>query len=212
MQTSTSTGGHDIARQGSTLEVFFAGGKVDMTGLARHLDGLEDSARASATRSMTARQQAKVFEAARGVRALDLDDFVPAGTPPLVQVIHSGKNSLPFFKTFEKRFCRPELGSARLWGYNENPRSITSVTGPGYFVCYSIGSGEVLIDYCEVPPNEPKKPDGWPPVLPNSAGLSRFIYNRTQDTMRGVSKHVSVGRAARDGRVMDNWFVLCRRG
>ena len=73
-------------------------------------------------------------------------------------------------------------------------------------------AGEVLIDYCEVPSDKPAgKPDGWPDVRPNSAGLSRFIYNRTKDTMRGVSSHVSIGRAARDGKVMDNWFVLCRR-
>jgi hypothetical protein len=41
--------------------------------------------------------------------------------------------------------------------------------------------------------------------------MSRYIYDRTQDTMRGVSKHVSVGRASRDGKLMENWFVLCRR-
>ena len=34
--------------------------------------------------------------------------------------------------------------------------------------------------------------------------LSRFIYNRTKDTMRSVSSHVSIGRAARDGKAMDN--------
>jgi hypothetical protein len=28
--------------------------------------------------------------------------------------------------------------------------------------------------------------------------------------VRGVSKHVSIGRAWRGTRVLDNWFVLCR--
>jgi len=28
--------------------------------------------------------------------------------------------------------------------------------------------------------------------------------------MRYVSRNVSIGRATRDGRPMNNWFVLCR--
>ena len=55
------------------------------------------------------------------------------------------------------------------------------------------------------------RPAGWPDIRLNSEGMSRFIYNGTSDTMRGVSKHVSVGRAARAGKWMANWFVLCRR-
>jgi hypothetical protein len=30
------------------------------------------------------------------------------------------------------------------------------------------------------------------------------------DVMRGVSTHVSIGRARRGGKMSDNWFVLCR--
>jgi len=195
-----------------TIDAFFAGGRVDVPGLSRHLDGLDDAARAAATSAMTPGQQARLFEAARGFRALALEHFVPASVAPLTPVIHTGKNSIPIVSHFEKRFCRaaPALASTpeRLWGYNQNPPAVQVVSGPGYFVCYAIKAGEVLIDYCELPPG---KPDAWPPIRPNSAGLSRFIYNRTKDTMRGVSSHVSIGRAARDGKVMDNWFVLCRR-
>jgi hypothetical protein len=212
MQTSDRT--HDAAatKQGATLEEFFGAGRVDLPGLAAYLDGLGDSARAAATVSMTPRQQARLYEAAQGFRALTLDHFVPQAVPPLTQVIHAGKNSIPVVSRFQKRFCRPAAGSDRLWGYNLNPPMIQPATGPGYFVCYAIDAGQVLIDYCEVPADKPPgKPDGWPGVRPNSAGLSRFIYNRTKDTMRGVSNHVSIGRAARDGKVMDNWFVLCRR-
>ncbi len=176
------------------------------------MDELGDAARAAVTVSMTARQQARLYDAAQGFRALTLEHFVPAGVAPRAQVVHAGKNSIPVFSRFEKRFCRPAIGSDRLWGYNQNPRAIQSATGPGYFVCYAIDAGQVLIDYTEVPPaKSPERPEGWPAVLPNSAGLSRFIYNRTKDTMRGVSNHVSIGRAARDGRAIDNWFVLCRR-
>jgi hypothetical protein len=206
MQTTTDT--RVTAGERSAIERFFGGGRVDVPGLAQHLDALADAERAAVTSAMTPSQQARLYDAAKGFRPLTLDHFVPQGTPPLTQVVHAGKNSIPLFSHFEKRFCRPDAGAGRLWGYNQNPRAIQSVTGPGYFVVYTIGDGEVLIDYCEVPTG---KPDAWPAVVPNSAGFSRFIYNRTKDTMRGVSNHVSIGRAARDGKVMDNWFVLCRR-
>jgi hypothetical protein len=31
-----------------------------------------------------------------------------------------------------------------------------------------------------------------------------------RDFLRGVSRHVSIGRATRGGKPLDNWFVLCR--
>ena len=43
-----------------------------------------------------------------------------------------------------------------------------------------------------------------------SARLSRFVYYRTQDVLRGVSRHVTVGRATKGGKPMSAWFVLCR--
>jgi hypothetical protein len=212
MQTSESTRDAGIANQsGITLGSFFRAG-VDLPGLARYLDGLSDATRAAATASMTPRQQARLYEAAQGFHPLTLEHFVPSGIAPLTQVIHAGKNSLPVLSRFQKRFCLPAPGVDRLWGYNENPRAIRGATGPGYFVCYAIEDGQVLIDYGQVPVDKPSgKPEGWPEVRPNSAGLSRFIYNRMKDTMRGVSNHVSIGRGARDGKAIDNWFVLCRR-
>jgi hypothetical protein len=30
------------------------------------------------------------------------------------------------------------------------------------------------------------------------------------DALRAVSTHVTVGRAIKKGKVLDNWFVLCR--
>jgi len=189
-----------------SLTNFVAPARVDLPGLCAHLDGLDEAARVAFVRSIGARQQALLYEAAAGFRPLTLDDFVPAGVAPLTQIIHSGKNSLGAFTLFEKRFCRATGRADRLFGYNE--QSLKTITGPGYFVCYQIDAGQVLIDYTELPP---EKPDAWPPILSNKARLSRFIYNGTKDTMRGLSKHVSVGRAARGEKWMDNWFVLCRR-
>jgi hypothetical protein len=111
------------------------------------------------------------------------------------------------FRIFEKRFCRPDdpRGTATLWGYNE--QTFKTFTGPGYFVARPAERGEVVIDYCDVPP---RKPAAWPEILPNSARLARFIYYQTRDFMRGVSRDVTIGRATRQGQPMDNWFVLCR--
>jgi hypothetical protein len=214
MQTMTTTtaSGTDKARATDTrLDRFFQQDQVDLPGLAWHLDGLPDPERARVTCLLSARQQAMLFEAALSFAPLSLDFFVPEDAGALSQVIHAGKNSLLFFTTFEKRFCRPEPGARVLFGYNQNPKAIQGATGPGYFVCYEVGGSEVLIDYTQVPAVDAPRPEGWPGVRLNSAGMSRYIYNGTQDTMRGVSRHVSIGRAARAGKWMDNWFVLCRR-
>jgi hypothetical protein len=214
MDTTTTTTTSAQAREKATdvsLDRFFMRGGVDVAGLAWHLDGLSDPERARASGTLSARQQAILFDAALGLLPLSLEYFVPQAAGPLTHVIHSGKNSLPFAKTFEKRFCRPAAGASWLFGYNQNPKHIQPVTGPGYFVCYEVDGHEVLIDYTQVPAFDAPRPQGWPAVRLNSAGMSRYIYNGTQDTLRGVSRHVSIGRAARAGRWMDNWFVLCRR-
>jgi hypothetical protein len=216
MHTVTSEGesGATAAARGSTSEAearlrqFFEGDAIDVEALGRWLDGLDEAARVAATVSMTPRQQARLFDAAKGVRALGLDHFVPAGVAPLEPVRHAGKNSIKLVSRFEKRFCRPAPGAEMLWGYNESPWAVQRVAGPGYFVCYAIAGGEALIDYCQVPPG---KPAAWPEVVSNSVGIVRYIFGGTQDTMRGISEHVSIGRAARAGQWMDNWFVLCRR-
>jgi hypothetical protein len=67
--------------------------------------------------------------------------------------------------------------------------------------------GEVHIDYTEIPPEPPPEA---PRLRPNSWGLSRFVYYNMVDVMRGVTSHVSIGRATRQGKPIDAWFVLCR--
>ena len=42
------------------------------------------------------------------------------------------------------------------------------------------------------------------------ARLGRFVYAGMIDIMRGVSTHVTIGRALKGGKFMDAWFVLCR--
>jgi hypothetical protein len=188
-----------------SIHEYLAAPSVDLPALAAFLDHLDASARLREIRSLLRREQAKLFSAAANVRPISLAHFVPDGTPPLRAVVHHGRNSLVAFHDFEKRFCRPEAGANELWGYNEQPQK--ALTGPGYFVARQTNDYEVLVDYYETPP---ARPAAWPPIRPNSAGLSRFIFYHTRDIVRGVSQHVSIGRAAREGKLLDNWFVLCR--
>ena len=192
------------------LADLLAGPRPEIPRSSDYRDGLESPERVAETLALPGRAQATLFEAASGFRPIGLDDLVPAACAPLEEVPHLGRNSLLAFQRFAKVFCRPDGDTeGELWGYNRNPRPfIETVVGPGYYVAYPWTTpGEVLVDYLRTPP---RKPDGWPPILPNSARLSRFVYNGTQDVLRGVSRHVSIGRAARHGKVMDNWFVLCR--
>lgn len=196
--------------QGSLHELLR--GTIDMNAVRAHLDALASPARIGAVTALSASEQAALYEAARGFAKVSLEFMVPSAVGRGREVVHHGRNSLPAFRYFQKRFHRPEgeAGDKHLWGYNHNPAWLVTLTGPGYFVAYEQGEGEVLIDYTRLPPFDAKQPPGWPKVLPNSARLSRFIYNGTQDTLRGVSAHVTIGRAARAGKDMPNWFVLCR--
>jgi hypothetical protein len=178
---------------------------VDRIAVARALDGVAIPARVKAVCELGKRDMAALFDAAADNPPLTLDDFVPPSVPPMTEVIHEGKNSLLMFTRFQKRFCRPAEGSAELWGYNH--QTMAFFTGPGYFVTRQPPGGEVVIDYT--------KPAGgkvstWPAIVPNSSRLGRFVYYGTEDVMRRVSQGVSVGRARRGQRVMDNWFVLVR--
>lgn len=198
-------------------------GDIDIERLAEVLDGIGHAGRVETIRRWDARVQSRLYEAVKGFRSLTLDHFVPPETASLVEVIHHGKNSLPTFTLFEKRFCKPELeegeedGEAQLWGYNEgHVESLIETkvfTGPGYFVTHAprdrveISEGEIDIDYRMLPKG---KVASWPPVAPNEDRLGRFVYAGMVDVMRGISNHVSIGRAIKGGRYIDAWFVLCR--
>ena len=182
---------------------------IDVATLGEYLESLDADERVGQVRSLGKAEQARLFDAAAGVRAIGLDHLVPASAAPLAEVIHAGRNSLPAFRIFEKRFCWPSGGDGtpdELWGYNEH--GAMWMTGPGYFVAVPGEPGEVLLDYTRVPPG---KPESWPAIASNDAARGRFVYGRgMQDVLRGVSAHVAIGRAFRHGKPLSNWFVLCR--
>lgn len=191
------------------LQDLLATDVVHVDELAEFLDQLDHNTRLAAVRSLGARHLRRLFDAVEGMLRVSIDDLVPAKYGIRNQVRHYGKNSLPAFTIFEKRFLRPSRGASELWGLNH--QALAPVTGPGYFMASNASDGrpEVDIDYLRVPP---ETPEGWPPVQANEAGLnlSRFVYAGMVDRLRGVSQHVSIGRAYRGGKPQPAWFVLCR--
>jgi hypothetical protein len=184
-------------------------GNFDISTIGEKLDALAPAARLAEIRALTRPAQAALYEAAKGARKLTLEDLVPEATPELSEVVHEGKNTLVMFTQFAKVFCRPLRGKNELWGYNRAGAVVENTVGPGYYVAYEGPGDEVLIDYTRVPE---AKPESWPRIVSNKVGLSRLVYADMVDALRAVSKHVSVGRAIKKGKVLDNWFVLCRAG
>ncbi|MEN8159970.1 MAG: hypothetical protein ABFS41_07860, partial [Myxococcota bacterium] len=183
---------------------------IQMKELAALLDGLSHEARVAWVRSVGRRDQRRLYEAAAGFLPLALADLVPPGCADEATVRHFGRNTLPAFTWFEKRFARPAGEAPRapsvLHGFNF--QTMSWLTGPGYYVARADPERpEVLIDYREVPSTAPP---GWPPLRRNEVGLSRFVYGNMVDRLRRVSEHVTIGSAARNGRDLGSWFLLTR--
>lgn len=185
-----------------------SGASIDA--IAAHLDALEPEARRVETQALGGHDQRTLFEAAAASPPLELGFFVPSGVDDLHQVIHFGRNSLPAFKLFEKRWCRPPGDEKRLFGYNEGPSR--PLIGPGYFVAHETDAGDargaIVVDYYQVP--DGAVAPGWPKVKPNDQGLQRFVYHQTRDYMRRVSTHVSIGQAHKREQQVIGTFILCR--
>jgi hypothetical protein len=178
----------------------------DPVAIAAFLDGLTPAARHEAITALSGpRLQGRLYAAVAGATPVTLADFVPADAAPLREVIFHGKNSLPAFTLFQKRFCRTPRRADELWGYNH--QTLGWLTGPGYFVVHEDRARGAAIDYREVPPDHPPS---WPAVKPNDVGFSRFVYRDMVDYMRRVAKDVFIGRAHRGGKELGNYFVLSR--
>lgn len=183
--------------------------KIDLERLTRILDGLGHEGRVHTIRTWAKHQQEAIFEAARGYRPLDLDFLVPASVGPLVEVIHDGHNTLPMFTHFQKRFVKLEGEDFLVGGYNH--QSMQALTGPGYFsVAKGDGEheGELAIDYTKIPKH---KPEGWPALRTNEGGLAGIVNGGMVDYLRGLSTHVSIGAAYKNGKHRRQWFALVRR-
>lgn len=176
--------------------------------IAAFLDGLSASERLEAVRACGGPgPQRRLYELAAGAPRVTVDELVPPDLSPLREVIYHGKNSLPAFTLFQKRFCRPtpDAGPDTLWGYNHT--NIAWLVGPGYFVYHPVEGGASAIDYRCVPPAHPPN---WPEIKPNNRGASFFVYRDMVDHLRRVSQHVLIGSAYKHGKELGNYFLLCR--
>ncbi len=200
----------DVNEAGSAFTSMISDAAVAPAAVADLLDNLDESTRIKVVRRLGRRDQQALYSKVEGFAPLELVDLVPASRPDLVEVRHLGRNSLPAFTIFEKRFCRlpgnsPDAPDA-LAGYNF--QAMSPVTGPGYFMARDdTKTREVLVDYHHLPN---QKPSDWPPIRSNERGLSRFVYGFMIDRLRRVSKHVTIGSAARNGRDLGSYFILNR--
>jgi hypothetical protein len=173
--------------------------------VAAFLDALVGNDRVLAVRSLGPGTLRVLWDLVDGFAEMTLADLVPRTTPPYEPVIHYGRNSLPMFTTFEKRFYRMGDGSS-IGGANF--QTLSPFTGPGYFVVRKDeGVPEVLIDYQSLPKD---KPADFPAIRDNTSGIARLVYGSMVDAVRRVSDHVSIGSASRNGQVIGAYFVLCR--
>lgn len=183
--------------------------KIDLERLAEVLDGLGHEGRVHATHTWTRKQKKALFEAAKGFKPLDLDFLVPSSVGNLVEVIHEGHNTLPMFSHFQKRFVRLEGEDFPIGGYNH--QAMQAFTGPGYFgVTKGDGEheGELVIDYAKIPK---AKPASWPDLRPNDGLIAGIVNGGMVDYLRGLSSHVSIGVAYKNGKHRNQWFTLVRK-
>ena len=181
------------------------------------LDAADGHSRRVALESLSKTEQSALYDRAAAGPVMTLEDLVPPTTGALIPVVHHGKNSLPAFRVFQKVVCRPDDGSPRVFGFNEG--STRKFIGPGYFVATATADvvekhpawaerGGVVVDYFQVP--DVAVAPGWPAVVPNEAGLQRFVFRGTRDFLRRVSSHACIGAAWRGETPFNSWFVLCR--
>ena len=192
------------------LEARLSESPLRLKEIAALLDGMTHDERVTWVRAQGRAAQRKLWEAAAGFLPLALQDLVPPARADGETVRHFGKNTLPAFTWFEKRFARPPGEDARapksLAGFNH--QRLAWLTGPGYYVAHADPSlPEVLIDYRELPGFAPP---GWPALRRNEVGPGRFVYGFMVDRLRRVSEHVTIGSAARHGRELGSWFLLTR--
>lgn len=179
-------------------------GAAPIAEIGAYLDELPAARRVEEVRSLRGRLVGVLYDLAKGTAALALSDLVADSTPAGATVAFEGRNSLPAFSKFQKRFTRTADGIV----FGHNAFAASAATGPGYFTVKLADEehpGELLFDYTEPPPFEPA---GWPRYVTNDQLISRFVYSRMHDFVRRVARGVVVGSAYKLGVKQDAWFTL----
>jgi hypothetical protein len=190
--------------------------------VAAYLNSVPFETALADTRALGRAAQRKLYQLAAQNAPLTIADMVPANRAPCTEVRLHGRNTLPLpnaFCNFEKRSCKPNDGSARIFGYNEG--ASRPLIGPGYYVGYDTDRtqfgaqpqwrerGGVVVDYYQVP--DSAVVDGWPKVVPNSKGLQMLVFQGTRDYIRKVSDTVFIGAAYKGEKALDHYFTLVRQ-
>jgi hypothetical protein len=186
----------------------FRDSAVPASELAATSDALDPAQRVEAIRALTARDLARLWEIAEELTAAVALDFLLA---PDVTPGHTaewiGKNSLPMFSHFTKRFTRGEAAGTLV---GQNTGAMEWLTGPGYFIATVRPEtpSELLIDYTRVPT---APPPGWPKVRPNESGISRLVFGNMHDYLRPIGEHLAIGAAfTTAGKFRGQYFALAR--
>jgi hypothetical protein len=174
--------------------------------ISSHLERLSPADRLEQVLDVRGGLVGKLYDAVGGGEPLGLTDFVPEGETGTI--IFEGRNSLPAFSRFQKRFAR--VGDV-VFGYNH--QLVSFATGPGYFLVRPPTPGEahpdeLFFDYTSEPPTS--LPSGWPGFKKNSAGLSRAVFMNMKDFCRRVAPGVLVGKAYKLGVAQNAYFTLTK--
>ena len=210
MTGATAAAPVEEQRASQELEALISDRAQPPDSIASLLDQLGSELRPRVVRRLGKAAQRALYEKVDGFRPLSLEELVPASRAPLEEVRHFGRNTLPAFRIFEKRFCRlpgAAIGADdSVAGYNF--QTMSGLTGPGYFLArVDADRDEVLVDYGRLPS---QKPTNWPEIRSNERGLGRLVYGFMVDRIRRVSEHVTIGSAAKHGKEIGSYFVLSR--
>ena len=168
--------------------------------LSTALDAAGHEERLTWLRSLSGKEEAALYTLCAGT-TLTVEEM-HRGTGDVV--IHEGWNSLPAFRSFQKRVT---VHQDEVQGYNH--QTFSFVTGPGHFRVRPSEDvpGEVWFDYVW---EATSAPDAFPPPKSNTSGLSTLVYGHMIDIVRKVSDHVVIGRAIKKGKETPNYFGLVR--
>lgn len=165
------------------------------------MDALSHDERVNWMRGLSRRELRSLYDLAASAPPMDVAFF--HGEPDEI-VTHHGQNSLLAFSTFEKRIV---LRNGAAQGYNHTRRIVQGVAGPGHFTLQQDEQG-VVFDYTVLPQDAP---EAFPALQPNDTGGARWVFGGMVDRVRQVSEHCTIGRAYRNGKPENAWFMLVRQ-
>jgi hypothetical protein len=208
--TATSTTETTSSPSRASSLVSLVDGRARYPEISVYLDSLSPDARVEQMLSVTGKRVAALYDLVAGGPPVRIADFLPEGLKDGEMAIFEGRNSLPAFTRFQKRFVRK---GKDVVGYNHQISAVPTglFTGPGYFVTLDgdeTHPDELLFDYTITPPFFPSQ---FPAYKPNESGLSRLVYANMKDYCRRVARGVVVGEAFKNGKRENAWFSLSSR-